>query len=142
MNASELSAERTRLVQDKRAVETKLLKVKNLVRSSGWMPQEKYKACCESQSKYVEKIRHIENAISEVKLKQSELHHKSRPEFSEIEKADARVLKKSVIEGLVALRDEYQSFSADPTRVASMKQMAADFALRLSPLIKAALNKG
>ncbi len=43
----------------------------------------------------------------------------------------------SPIRELAALRDEYASFAADKTRVSSMRAMAAQFALELTPIIRA-----
>jgi hypothetical protein len=47
---------------------------------------------------------------------------------------------KTFVTDLVALRHEYQEFAADKTRVGSMRQMAAEFVLKLNPIIKSALK--
>lgn len=46
----------------------------------------------------------------------------------------------SPIRDLAHLRDEYANFSADKTRVASMRAMAAQFALELTPIIRGLIN--
>ena len=42
----------------------------------------------------------------------------------------------ATVSELVSLRDEYQAFSADLSRVNSMRKMAAEFAMRLTKLIR------
>ena len=82
----------------------------------------------------------IENQIAWAKRKIRELNiARCRREESE-ETSEYRVLKKGCVEALVELREEYQRFAADNTRVASMKAMAAKFVLELNPIIRAAVN--
>jgi hypothetical protein len=47
---------------------------------------------------------------------------------------------KSTVEALAVIRDEYQQFAADKTRVASMRQMAAEFVMKLNPIIRKSVN--
>lgn len=46
----------------------------------------------------------------------------------------------SPIRDLAQLRDMYAEFSADKTRVASMRAMAAQFSLELTPIIRALIS--
>lgn len=46
------------------------------------------------------------------------------------------ISQRSIVESLVIIRDEYQSFAADKSRVGSMRQMAAEFVLKLNPIIR------
>lgn len=48
----------------------------------------------------------------------------------------ARPSNKTTVQALVAVREEYQQFAADKTRVGSMRQMAAEFVLKLNPIIR------
>ena len=43
---------------------------------------------------------------------------------------------RSVIPVLVGLRDEYEAFAADATRVSSMRRMAAEFGMKLTRIIR------
>ena len=51
------------------------------------------------------------------------------------EKEDAEVNKPSLARRVVALRDHYLDFAKDPTRVNSMRIMAAQFADKLTELV-------
>ncbi len=48
--------------------------------------------------------------------------------------------QKPVVESLVALREEYQVFCADNSRVASMRRMAAEFVLKLNAIIRESMK--
>jgi hypothetical protein len=56
-------------------------------------------------------------------------------------KAIETIRLKQTVQNLVNLREEYQHFAADHTRVSSMRQMAAQFVLKLSGIIKQAIAK-
>jgi len=49
--------------------------------------------------------------------------------------------KVECVSSLVALKMKYQEFAADPTRISSMKQMAAKFSLELDAIIKSAIRR-
>jgi hypothetical protein len=140
----DLKEERESLKEKKRVTQVQLTKIKNLVRTGGRMPNEKYKQCCDAQSKYVAQIQTIEKRMGTIKLEIQRLadlehYHPESPT------APKQVMKpepmgRECIEALVALREKYQAFSADHTRVSSMRTMAAEFAFQLNPIIKAALK--
>lgn len=50
--------------------------------------------------------------------------------------------EKSLIRELVALRDDYQQFAADKTRVSSLRVMATEFVIKLNPIIRKLVNEG
>ena len=145
----ELQKKKTALVLSKREHETQLVAVKNVVRSGGRLPNEKYKQCCDSQNTHARAILHIENQLAPIKVRLREIadiefkernggnngatHEEDHP------KAETAPTKSIVVE-LVALRQEYQNFAADGTRVSSMRQMAAEFVLKLNPVIKRAIG--
>lgn len=56
------------------------------------------------------------------------------------QKSEDAVKSKTTIEALCAIREEYQLFAADKTRVGSMRQMAAEFVTKLNPIIRKAVN--
>ena len=140
----ELREEMQLLKEKKRVIELQRTKIKNLIRSSGLMPPEKYKQCCNAQSKYAEQIAHNEKRMSEIKLQlqkladDEQLCHKkpSKPVVA----VKLEPLAKECIEALVALREKYQRFAADHTRVSSMRTIAAEFVCQLNPIIKSALK--
>jgi hypothetical protein len=140
----DLKKERESLVVKKGELQVRLTKIKNLVRSSGLMPQEKYKQCCDSQSKYIQQMQAIEKRLGQIKLQihklsDEEHFHPDNPRPLD-PRPEAKPLSKEVIGALVALREKYQQFSADHTRVASMRTMAAEFAHQLNPIIRASLK--
>lgn len=141
---NEWKKERESLKEKKRVIQVQLTKTKNLVRSSGIMPREKYKQCCDAQSKYVGQIQHTEKRMGEIKLQIQKLaddehFHPENPNKPAVS-LKPEPMGKDCIEALVALREKYQQFSADHTRVSSMRTMAAEFAYQLNPIIKAALK--
>jgi hypothetical protein len=140
----DLQQKREILIQEKREIQSRLTKVKNLVRTSGLMPTEKYKQCCDAQSKYVSRIQAIEKDLGNLKLQiqklaDDEYNHRGKPSGLSVD-TKPQAMGKECIESLVALREKYQQFSADHTRVSSMRTMAAEFAFQLNPIIKAALK--
>lgn len=143
-----LTNERSMLGLSKREHETKLIAIKNLIRTGGFMPHEKYKKCCDSQQKHSRAILHIEKQMAPIKKRLREIEEiesrfqiaNGQPVTHESPVASSESpLKKTVVE-LVALRQNYQDFAADGTRIASMRQMAAEFVLKLNPIIKRALG--
>ena len=144
-----LQLKRDALVIEKKEREQKLLAIKTLVRTSGRMPNDKYKQCCESQRKHSSEILRLEGEISGIKAKLREL---SEVEESTKRKAgasgvgsqtgqDVNPSESEVVRELVALRQFYQEFAADHTRVSSMRQMAAEFVTKLNPVIRGSVNK-
>lgn len=137
---TELLKRKTELALSKKDHEIKLVAIKNLIRSGGRLPSEKYRQCCNAQNTHNRAILHIENLLASVT---SRLREIARMEddakdvsFSEAENGKNPVPMRSIIVELVALRQEYQNFAADGTRVASMRQMAAEFVVKLNPIIK------
>lgn len=146
----ELQEEQEELKAQKRKIEVQKTKIKNLVRTSGYMERDKYRACCDSQAKYAQQIQVIEQRLGQNKMEirklNDQLHgapHQKRLEPTqpqESPKASNPAIKKECLEAMVALRSKYQEFAADHTRVSSMRKMAAEFVLELNPVIKAAMR--
>ena len=128
---------------ERRCVEKRELQitlVKNKTNLLGPMPYDRKQNLLNIRSSVLERMSFIENQIAWAKRKIRELNiARCRREESE-ETSEYRVLKKGCVEALVELREEYQQFAADNTRVASMKAMAAKFVLELNPIIRAAVN--
>lgn len=136
----DLAAERDRLLLAKREHEGKLLAIKNLIRAGARLSADKYKETCNAQQRHVSSIHSIEKEILSVKRKISELSmapkEKSEPASVNQEAEAAR----EIISELVKLRSDYESFAADGTRISSMRQMAAEFVIKLGAVIKRAIN--
>lgn len=143
----ELQKQKTDLCLSRREHESKLTAVKSLVRSGGRLPNEKYKQCCDSQRAHTRAILNIETQLAPIKTRLREI---ADIEFKERngggngatkeEKPITEYVPTAIVAELVALRQEYQNFSADGTRVASMRRMAAEFVLKLNPIIKQAIH--
>lgn len=144
-----LKKERQDFCDQKAEAQMRLTKIRNLIRSGGRMTAFKYKETCDSQSKQVAKIQQIDKRLGSLKLEIQKLcdqeHYSGvlpvpRPLAVAVDSDAHGLFRKEHIESLVALREKYQQFSADHTRVASMRTMAAEFANALNPIIRAAVN--
>jgi len=140
---AELSQEHSRLSSEKADIQSKLSAIKNLIRSSGMMPREKYKQCCDSQTELLRKMASVERRLSEIKNRKTQVNLVAFAPKTEQEKAEKRNWDSpTVITELCSLRQEYQEFSADGSRISSKRQMASEFVIKLNGIIKRALNKG
>lgn len=147
-----LQQRREDILVNKREIEKKMLAIRTLVRTGGFMPREKYKQCCDSQDKYITQVKSIENELGSIKLKlrriaDEEFDRKALGKVPPVEvptkedEAKPEVAAVGTIQELVALRAYYQEFSADHSRVASRRQMAAEFAVKLNPIIRKAIAR-
>lgn len=76
----ELEAEYTRLLAQKDSEQAKMLRIKNMIRTSGTMPALKYKACVASQETHLHRINVILVKMREVKF---EIKRINRENFTE-----------------------------------------------------------
>ncbi len=135
---NELKLKRDALVLQKRDLETKLTAIKNLVRSSGRMPPDKYKICCESQTGYSRKIISIETQLLPIK---QEIQRLSDDEFFARSAPSApsepfKVPVKTLVLMLREVRDRWQDFSCDDAMGTSTERLqAAQFVRDLNPII-------
>jgi hypothetical protein len=118
-------------------IEQKLLGIKNRIRGQGLMPKGDYQKLLSTQSKYRQAVIDLEKMLRPIKTRLQEL---ADQEYNE-KKAEMQTLEHngdstSIVRRLVSLREEYQLFAADPTRVGSMKQMAAQFVVKLNKIIR------
>jgi len=121
------------LILNKREIELKLLHVKNLVRSSGTMPYAKYKQCCDSQNKHAGCIVKIEQELFAINNRLREICDKEYSQKKELTPVES--LSPSIKSLLIELKDEYQRFASDATRVASMRHMASDFSFKINKIL-------
>ena len=141
------------LTTEKRNVELRLMKIKNTIRQSRCLPAEQYRACCNGQEKAVAKIVWLESELKRLKLdlkaaniQESEEYRARQHVLNAAEcpqpaspQAEALPL---LMQAIRDLERKYRSFSADPTRVSSMRTSAALFANELNELIKEARKTG
>ncbi len=141
------------LITEKRKVELNLMKIKNTVRQSRFLPAEQYKACCNGQEKAVQRIVFLESELKGLKLQlkacniqESEMYNARQRALSVAECPHPVVTQNEALPMLIqAIRDleqKYRGFSADPTRVSSMRTSAALFANELNDLIREARKAG
>ena len=135
---------RSKLMIQKRDIETKLATIKNLIRKEGLMPGGKYAACCEAQNKYRAAILKIEKETSELNIKRSELGNKIRefeverphPAYAETDSILSQPRQDELRTRIIEIKSEYQKFAADQTRILSMRTMAGEFVVKLTDLLR------
>ena len=133
MNIEELHRQRNDLViqmTDKRAEMAAL----NSSVKGRRLSQDGYRKLCDRQSEIKSAICQCERQIVDINTQLAQDH---------ADKVKASVSVRhttesghAVIAALCELRQEYQLFAADKTRVGSMRQMAAEFVLKLNPIIR------
>lgn len=157
MNIQEIRAEllETRrakgdIITQKNELQAKMTALNNEVRTGGRMPNRHYQQLCDEQTLVVRQIGEVERFIGNTNLKIQELSNLEHEKYKELKVSsatDEEPNQDSVIEvrllvrDLAALRQSYQDFAADSTRVSSMRQMAAEFVVKLNPIIRNAVNQ-
>ena len=127
-----LKAQRSALVSTKQDLQAELARIN--AECSTRLPQSRFGKIQKDRSGIVAMMSDIEKKIREINIQVTQLS---------IDKGaqDPKETKSiSTIESLVRIRDEYQEFSADKTRVGSMRQMAAEFVMKLNPIIRKFVN--
>ena len=135
---------RSKLMLQKREIETKLANIKNLVRKEGLMPGGKYAACCEAQNKYRAAILKIEKEMQEMNAKRRELGDKIRgyeverphPDYAETDAILAQPRPDVLRAGIIEIKAEYQKFAADQTRILSMRTMAGELVAKITDMLR------
>jgi hypothetical protein len=133
MTASEqLHDERSKLVETKQALMSDLQGIKQkLLRT---LPHGDF---ARMEAQRVDLVRQIQMIDGKLAVLNSKKHIASQVENA------ARPLENKLpcVKQLVALREKYQQFAADGSRVASMRRMASEFVLELNPIIKLMVSK-
>ncbi len=138
---NECERRRSELVLNKKQHEVKMLAIKNLVRGGGTMPYAKYRQCIDSQQTHANSILKIEQTLSPLKARMAELKAQIDEQQRNGQPHAPQQSASDLVKMLVSVRQEYQDFAADRTRVASMRQMAAEFVLKINPIVRAALGE-
>lgn len=146
---SELKREYNKLVSELQENQAALTQIKNQIRGKP-LSAKQYKACCDGQQKRIQRIGWLTTQMRLIKDQLGELTTTEtirRNEFRNTndvamdneevsiapEKQESKDL--ALIMEISTIRDEYRRFSADPTRVSSMRRNAAEFANRLDAIV-------
>jgi len=127
--------------EEKREMQVTMAKNKTLL--MGRMDYEKKQKLFKIRNSILERMQFVESQIMWAKRIMREINIAkcgSRRSKDSGATSEFSVMKKECVESLVALREKYQQFAADNTRVSSMKNMAATFVLELNPIIRKSLN--
>lgn len=127
--------ENRRLSLSKKQCELKLFQLSSEVRGKR-VSQSRYQYICQEQQKTKQSIYEIEEQLAKNKVRLREIarnHDSEKMVF--LSSAGPGGVIRPIIEELVAVRDWYQSFAADNTRVSSMRMMAAEFVSKMTPII-------
>ena len=133
-----LLTEKHQIVVKMHDLENKLMGLKNECRRKGSMPQGEYNKILTNQVKYRQAVIDLERTLGPIKNRLIEIAD------DDFEKKHALPVEISadptMVRAVVELRQHYQEFAADGTRVGSMRQMAAEFVLKLNEIIKQEIN--
>jgi hypothetical protein len=132
------------LVNEKKQHEAEMAQIKNKIRGR-LLPQEKYRQCCDVQQRKIQQIGIIERELSAIKVRLREIANNEAQRWDGKKKEDGNQLVPNAPKAgdrffdflfdVSAIRDEYRRFSADATRVSSMRRTAAEFANKLDDVI-------
>ena len=144
-----LREKKATLVLKKREHELQLQTITNLFRVNGRMDQTQYRATCAAQTEHHRGILACEKQLLPIKNRLHELaqltNHAPK-EVAESQEFLASIPAKTdeamapvLVAELVAIREYYQNFAADGTRISSKRQMASEFVNKISPIIRRAV---
>jgi len=135
---ADLMTTKSRLSTRKKQIELQLSQYKSRVRNApGNLPAKEYKSICRKQDEIKAEMFDIDNQITDINsqiYKKNSLHQEVA-----IHLKNGNINTEnggSVKSRLIKLRDHYLSFSADNTRVSSMRIMASQIAEQLEVIIK------
>lgn len=119
------------LVGEKQRHEVQLLAIKNVLRSGGRLPNEKYKACCDSQVEHSRKIVILEAELRSVK---GEIRRLQSERIKATPRCGDRM--EFLRESLRVIELEYRQFADDTTRLPVLRDLAAEFALKIGECLE------
>lgn len=128
---NELNKQKSILCQRKIEIQAELSAWNNKIKGKH-LKSKMYDSVCQNQQSLKDELVGIEKQLIGLSSEMRDLNTlKENPDV----KNNNRL---GIIRILVALRDEYESFAADATRVSSMRRMAAEFSVKLTKIIKEA----
>ncbi len=136
---SDLHAKRAKLVEEKSKVTKAIMDINHYLLAT--IPRSEYIKATDKKHLLVRSIQDLEAQIAKLN---SELLSASQAEVlaSKSEKAATNDKDVTIVRQIIEMRDHYQAFAADATRSPTMRRMASEFSLKLTPVIKQAMRKG
>ena len=121
------------LVLQKKSKEVDLALIKQDLRIGSFKSDIDYNQMCHNQKRIIASLGELQPKLSELKAKIRD----RRVVYEEIRGfvSGSEVLNKNVETNIYELRDKYNEFSSDPTRVSSTRIMASKFTEELQTLI-------
>lgn len=139
---SELKEQREPLKAKKQLLTQQLMHIKDRMHSGGRLPSSVWQDLQSQKNLFTRQIMDMDAQISALNTqiaRQAELERYPQHEPAHAVMPISAGDKKSVIEAMVSLRQHYQDFAADTTRVRSKRDMAAEFVVKLSEIIRAGI---
>ena len=120
------------LIERKRELENRISELNVTLKHSGRVEDEQYNRCLSEKGMVNKEKMEIESLVMKI-------NRDIKNKYSELQKEKISA-KKSNVDGikeyLIELRDKYLSFSADTSRVSSMRAMSSKFVEEINQLIK------
>lgn len=129
---SEIGDERAILIEQKLKLANDLQDVKQILTQT--MSKSHFQMYDSKRVGITRKLQEIDGKIAMLNCKKSQASLKECAPKQTKDSFDT-------VRSLVELRNKYQQFSADGTRVASMRRMASEFILELNPIIRTLVNR-
>ena len=131
-----LHEQRAKLVESKLTLSNQLSAIKQ--RLTVTLPRETF---AQHEKQRIDLVRQIQMIDSELASLNAKKHSAAQRDDEAKIQEKAKLKDKVPVRALVELREKYQQFSADGSRVASMRRMASEFVLELNPIIKRMVSK-
>lgn len=126
-----IDEERGKLVDKKKEIELELSELNGAARS-GKLSSEEYIKVCDRQTVIKQEKYKLEKDILEIKRNMRGLNL----EIDSVRLKARKIPNSEVKQLLLELRDKYMSFSADTTRVSSMRAMSSRFVEEINAIAK------
>lgn len=126
----QLHQQRAELVEKKRATTERLIAIKRRLEVT--LPKPTYTAVRAERDSLVHDLVMIESQLTQINANR----HAAQ-------EADTKAIGLQSVphfKELVGMRDHYQEFAADPTRSPMARRMAAEFVVKLTPIIRKGIN--
>lgn len=136
MNPIELHQQRETLKAQKALLTQQVMSTKDRMHGNGRLPNHMFQELHMKLSSLKRQMSDVDAQISAIN---TQLHVQAQNNTPSQVAADPGG-KKPVIEMLSVLRKHYQDFAADTTRVRSKRDMAAEFVVKLSDIIRTSIS--
>jgi chromosome segregation ATPase len=138
-----LKKQRDELAKQRAEAQNQLMALRHRVRVGGHMPDLEYRDICRKQQKLNGLIVQLDGQLRPLKERMREfgaiIHANNQRKNEEKNRGEvAAIGVRELLKMVDVLRAKYRDFQKDPTRVSTMRLMAAEFADELQDVIKAA----